>query len=93
MPKSIDGMRIKCAAIRYGKEIYEGDAHCSIGLYMVEMGICKSPYPSGDAQGFVTECGKFVTRGAAYAIARNAGQINVGKTVHPSMLFSEDLKA
>jgi len=83
-------MCIKCAAIQYEDEVYEGDTHASIGLQMVAKGICKR-YPSGEAQGFITECGRYVLRGPALAIAINAGQVERGRTINSRNLFSEDL--
>ena len=88
---SIEGMRIKCAAIRYKGNIYEGSSHAEIGLRMVIEGICPAPYPAGDDQGFITECGMYVRREPAKVIALSSGQVT--RTIHPKMLFSEDLKA
>lgn len=85
-------MRIKCAAIRYNGEIYEGERHCDIGIRMVQEGICDRPYPGGEAQGFVTEDGTYVNRKAAMAIALRAGQVEKGKTHNKHELFSEDLR-
>lgn len=85
-------MRIKCAAILHNGVIYEGDRHCEIGLAMLRDGVCQRPYPGGDAQGFVTECGKFVRRATALMIAIRAGQVRAGKTCHRNELFSEDLR-
>ena len=85
-------MKIKCAAIRYKDKIYEGINHCKIGLKMISDNICSIPYPSGDDQGFITECGMYVRREPALVIAIKAGQVNDGKTIHDSKLFSEDLK-
>jgi hypothetical protein len=84
-------MRIKCAAIRYNGKIYEGNKHCEIGLRMINEGICETPYPSGDDQGFITECGKYVRRQPALMIALTSGQVEEGKHIHGTMLFSEDL--
>lgn len=83
--------RIKCAAIRYEDQIYEGNDHASIGQKMVRDGICEAPFPGGDDQGFVTTCGKYVRRAPARMIALRAGQIG-DKTHHPKLLFSEDLR-
>jgi hypothetical protein len=83
-------MRIKCAAIRHGNKIYEGTSHSEIGLRMIRDGVCTPPYPSGDDQGFVTECGRYVRRAAARAIAIRCGQVSM--TIHPRLLFSEDLR-
>ena len=85
-------MRIKCAAIKYHDKVYEGTSHCEIGLKMIEDKVCRRPYPSGKAQGFVTECGLFVNRATALAIAIEAGQVVAGKTIHRHDLFSEDLR-
>lgn len=85
-------MRIKCAAIRYNGEIYEGKSHAEIGIKMVKNNICPRPYPSGDDQGFVTECGRYVRREPAQVIAIHAGQVDPDKLFHPEKLFSEDLK-
>ena len=85
-------MRIKCAAIRYEGEIYEGVNHASIGIKMVMDGGCPRPYPSGANQGFVTECGIYVRRVAAMSIAIEAGQVVRGETCHPRELFSEDYR-
>lgn len=85
-------MRIKCAAIRYHGQIYEGESHCLIGLKMVEDQICPAPYPGGEDQGFITECGCFVRRAPALMIAIKSGQVVAGKTMHPRHLFSEDLR-
>ena len=82
-------MRIKCAAIRYQGKVYEGESHPRIGSWMVREGICPEPYPSGDDQGFVTECGLYVRREPAMVIALRAKQVR--KTIHPRKLFSEDL--
>jgi len=84
-------MRIKCAAIRYGFCVHEGASHAEIGIRMVLDGVCKRPVPSGDNQGFVTECGVFVRRAAAMSIAICAGQVERGKTLDGHELYSEDL--
>lgn len=84
--------KIKCAAIRYKGEIYEGDSHCEIGLYMVRSGICPAPYPGGKNQGFVTIYGDFVDREEAYWMAVSCGQIKQGETPVRGKLFSEDLR-
>ena len=85
-------MRIKQAAIRYKDKIYTGKNHAVIGLKMVHDDICSAPYPFGDDQGFITECGKYVRRAPALMIAIKAGQVEKGNTFHPKQLFSEDLK-
>lgn len=85
-------MKIKCAAIQYNGKIYEGRSHCEIGWQMLRDKVCKEPFPSGDAQGFVTECGIFVDREVARNIAITAGQVIEGQTVHRRHLFSEDLR-
>lgn len=84
-------MRIKCAAIRHNGNIYEGKNHAVIGWNMIDIEACEPPYPGGENQGFVTECGKYVRREPALMIAIRAGQVEVGKTIHPRKLFSEDL--
>lgn len=83
--------RIKCAAIRYQDKIYEGERHDLIGIKMVKDGVCPAPYPGGLDQGFITECGEYVTRKPARVIALEAGQIEE-KTHHATYLFSEDLR-
>lgn len=85
-------MRIKCAAILHNGVIYEGQSHCEIGLAMLRDGVCQRPYPSGDAQGFVTECGRYVRRAPALMIAIRAGQVLEGRTINRRELFSEDLR-
>jgi len=82
---------IVSAAIMYKDNIYTGNSHNEIGLQMVEDKVC-TRYPSGDAQGFVTSTGRYVTRKEAYIIALDAGQIKEGTTVHSTLLFSEDLR-
>lgn len=84
-------MKIKCAAIRYKGKIYEGRNHSEIGLKMIRDKVCPIPFPGGDNQGFVTECGRYVRREPARMIALRAGQIKE-KTIHQHKLFSEDLK-
>ena len=85
-------MKIKCAAIIFGGKIYEGENHAKIGCWMVLNGDCPRPFPSGNAQGFVTDEGKFVTRAEAMQIAIASGQVTAGTTYHKTDLFSEDLK-
>ena len=82
-------VKIKSAAILYNNQIYSGESHTLIGLKMLKDGVCKRPYPSGKNQGFVTECGMYVTREQALVIAIEAGQVEKDKT---GQLFSEDLK-
>ncbi len=84
-------MRIKSAAIRYKDEVYTGKSHSEIGLKMVRDGICEKPYPFGDDQGFITECGKYLRRAPSLMIAIRAGQVEIGKTIDSKHLFSEDL--
>ena len=84
-------MRIKCAAIHHLGDIHEGKTHAEIGIGMLKAHMCMNPFPCGDAQGFVTECGKFVTRKEAMVIAIAAGQVVEGETCHYENLFSEDL--
>lgn len=58
---------------------------------MIRDGVCPPPYPSGDAQGFVTECGKFVRRAPALMLAIRAKQVEPGTTLDKRKLYSEDL--
>ena len=85
-------MRVKCAAILYEGKIYEGISHCDIGFDMLKRKVCNRPYPGGDAQGFVTECGKFVSREEALEIAIAARQVKRGQTTNNNQLFSEDIR-
>lgn len=85
-------MRIKSSAIIHEGKIYTGERHDLIGLKMIKDGVCERPYPSGMHQGFVTECGTYVTRMQALTIAIEAGQIKAGEHCHPTELFSEDLR-
>lgn len=85
-------MKIKCAAILFEGKIYEGQAHCDIGLAMIRERVCRCPYPGGKAQGFVTDDGRFVSREEALPIAIAAGQVKEGQTCHKDRLFSEDLR-
>lgn len=84
-------MKISSAAILFNNKIYTGISHCEIGCKMVRDKVCER-YPSGDAQGFITDDGKFVSRWQALRIAIRAGQVEMGKTVNKNELFSEDLK-
>ena len=84
-------MRIKCAAIRYQGNIFEGESHYSIFQRMRETGVCEK-MPGGDDQGFVTECGRYVRRAPALMIAIRAGQVIQGETENKLLLFSEDLR-
>ena len=83
-------MKIKCAAIRYQGNIYEGQSHYSIFQRMRMNGVCEK-MPGGDDQGFITECGKYVRRGSSLQIAIKAGQVVEGETINRRHLFSEDL--
>jgi len=85
-------MKIKCAAIKYKDKVYEGNSHPEIGMLMLKHKVCPRPYPGGQAQGFVTECGKFVSREEALAIAICSGQVTYGETVKKHELYSEDLR-
>ena len=85
-------MKVKCAAILYKGKIYEGQAHCDIGLAMIREKVCRCPYPGGNAQGFVTDDGQFVSREEALRIAISAGQVKEGETCQKDRLFSEDLR-
>ena len=84
--------RIKSAAIQHRGAYFGGENHGAIGRWMVTFGICPRPYPHGEAQGFLTESGRFVGRVEALQIAIAAGQVEKGKTSNPNELFSEDLK-
>lgn len=84
--------RIKCAAILHDGKVHKGSAHCEIGIAMVKLGSCDSPYPGGSSQGFVTQDDRFVSRGEALSIAIAAGQVVEGKTRSNTELFSEDLR-
>jgi hypothetical protein len=86
-------MKISCAAIKLKGQVFNdryGKTHAEIGLSMCKKGFC-STYPSGKAQGFLTNTGMFVDRFQAFKIALEAGQIKDGKTIHSNKLFSEDL--
>lgn len=85
-------MKIKCAAIIYNGKIFEGESHCKIGHAMLANGDCKRPFPGGDAQGFVTDDGNFVSREAGLKIAIEAGQVIAGETYSDFELFSEDYR-
>ena len=87
-----EDMLIRCAAIRYDGKIFIGDAHATIGIYMVQHELCPRPYPSGDNQGFVTECGKYVRRKPALAIALMNGQVTEEDLHCNGRLYSEDLR-
>lgn len=76
------------AAILYEGKVYTGWRHFQIGQEMIRAGVCRAPFPSGKAQGFVTNEGRFVSRQEARRIAKKAGH---GNFMRPTMLFSEDL--
>ena len=84
-------MKIKCAAILYNGVIYEGQSHCEIGLKMVREKICTPPYPHGEAQGFVSDDGKFFNRYQSLRIAIHAGQVP-HELIKKEYLYSEDLR-
>jgi hypothetical protein len=84
-------MMIKSAAIIHEDIIYDGYSHAEIGHKMLLDKVCKRPFPGGKAQGFVTECGQFVSRIHAMTIAIEAGQVVKGETCNKRDLFSEDL--
>lgn len=84
-------MRIKSAAIMHNGVIHHGESHSEIGIQMIREGVCNCPYPTGDCQGFVTECGRYVTRKQALAIAIRSGQVKQGCTRYPHELYSADL--
>ncbi len=83
-------MLIKCAAILHSGKIYEGPNHPTIGIKMVEDGVCTPPYPGQGWQGFVTECGLYVNRTIGMSIAIASGQVS--KDISHRQLYSEDLK-
>jgi len=84
-------MKIKCAAIRnHDGEVYEGHNHAEIGHKMIADGVCPKPFPGGENQGFVTECGKYFNRVHSMTIAREADQLPP-KTHNKKALYSEDL--
>jgi hypothetical protein len=78
------------ACIIYNGGLYIGWRHCFIGCDMVKNGYCPRPYPSGDAQGFITSDGEYVGREDALKIAKEAGQtiLDVGPK---GELYSEQL--
>ena len=79
-------MRIKEAAIMHEGKIWTGRRHHNVIKKIVdECGIQVAPVHG--EQGFVTECGKFLSREDAAKVAFEAGQIPKPKTT----LFSEDL--
>ena len=53
---------IRNAAIIHEGRVYEGRSHAEIGHFMLKIGACRRPFPSGPAQGFVTHDGRFVSR-------------------------------
>jgi len=63
--------------------------HPAVGIYMVEQCGCPKPYPSGEAQGFLTSDGRFVSREEAARIAIAAGQVDADEI--GTRLFTEDL--
>ena len=85
-------IRIKSAAIFYNGVIYTGNSHADIGFDMIEKNVCKRPFPGREAQGFITEDGKFVSREEALEIAIESGQVVRGQTRKSNELFSEDLR-
>lgn len=44
----------------------------------------------GDEQGFVTECGRFLTRKQAHTVARANGQLPGGKLKHCQSVFTSE---
>ena len=80
-------MKIKCAAIFHDQKIWEGKNHADIIGDLINAGYA-GPIPN-EGQGFVTDCGNYVSRKAAGEIALKAGQIK--KLQWPPLLYSEDL--
>ena len=79
-------MRVKEAAIMHDGAIWTGHRHHNVIKKIVdECGMQAAPVLG--EQGFVTECGKFLSRKDAAQVAFEAGQIPVLK----KELFSEDL--
>ena len=87
--------RIACAAMKIGAEVVASlpppARHHSIirALYDCTGDDRLTAVPP-EAQGFLTNTGRFVGREEAFCIARDAGQI-INKTPPSDMLFSEDL--
>jgi hypothetical protein len=91
-PKAVGrAERVVAAAITYKGETYIGPSHPQIGWRMLEAEICPRPFPSGKAQGFVTDGGRFVCREEARHIVVSNGQCP--RPMHPRMLHSEDMRA
>lgn len=79
-------MRIKEAAIIHDGVVWTGRRHHNVIKKIVdECGIQAAPVLG--EQGFVTECGKFLSREDAAKVAFEAGQVLI---LHP-ILMSEDL--
>ena len=78
---------IKCSAILLPNgKIYSGYRHSD----------CFAQIPDdetrfGEVQGFITDKNLFVNRQMALQIAIDCKQVVEGKTISPSMLYSEDL--
>lgn len=79
-------MKIKEAAIMHEGKVFTGRRHHNVIKKIVdECGMQAAPVLG--EQGFVTECGKFLSREDAAKVAFEAGQIPALK----KELFSEDL--
>lgn len=79
-------MKIKEAAIMHEGKIWTGRRHSDVFKKIIEE--CgRLAAPVKGEQGFVTECGKFVSRKEAAEIAFKAGQV---PELYP-ILMSEDL--
>lgn len=79
-------MRIKEAAIMHDGKIWTGKRHHNVIKKIVdECGMQAAPILG--EQGFVTDCGKFLSREEAAKVAFEAGQIPLRRAI----LFSEDL--
>ncbi|MFA7219023.1 MAG: hypothetical protein WC119_00660 [Synergistaceae bacterium] len=79
------------AAIKYKATYYTGWRHCSIGLKMLEDKVCNRPYPGSNAQGFITNTGRFVSRQEAFSIAKDSGQLIPEFLEDTKLLLSEML--
>jgi hypothetical protein len=79
-------MRVKEAAIMHDGVIWTGRRHSDVIRKIIDQ--CgREAAPVRGAQGFITECGKFLDRKDAAKVAFEAGQV---PELHP-ILMSEDL--
>lgn len=85
-------MRIKSAAVLYESKVFEGVCHCDIWRAMVNNKVCPKPFMMRAVEGFVTECGMFVDRMTALAIALEAGQVTEREMRGRAELHSADLR-